>query len=176
MNLLKSEGFAMGLVFGLVLVVILFKLINKDHKMLTEYDERQKAIRGRAYMYSFYAIVFYEVFMVLMDMAEVTFPVEDYLIHFIGILFGCTVLGAYSIWTGVYWGLNSDRKKYAVIFLILGIFNMVPVIGAYKSGEMIVDGRFSTPFMNLIVVIMMLVLSGEMILKLILDARAGEED
>ncbi len=176
MNIFRSAGFAVGLMIGLVLIVILFKLINKDHKLKTEYDERQKIIRGKAYMYSFYAIIAYEVVMILFDLAEVSFPLQGSILHFGAILFGCMVLACYSIWTGAYWGLNNDRKKYAVIFVILGIFNLVPVWAAYKSGELIQNGRLGTPFINLMVVIMMFVLGAEMIVKLIVDARTAEEE
>ena len=176
MNIFRSAGFAIGVVIGLVLVVILFKVANKDHKIKTEYDERQKIIRGRAYMYSFYAVLIYEAVMILFDLANASFPIEGSILHFGAILFGCMVLACYSIWTGVYWGLNNDRKKYAVIFVIVGIFNLVPVWAAYKSGELIENGRLGTPFVNLLVVIMMFILGAEMIVKLIMDARAAEEE
>ncbi len=48
MNAKVSAGMAMGLMVGLVIAVILLKVANKDHKLKTQYDERQELVKGKA--------------------------------------------------------------------------------------------------------------------------------
>ena len=65
MNSFASFGLPVGIMVGLVLVVILLKYINRDKKLKTEYDERQKIARGRSYMFGFYALVISNVIMLV---------------------------------------------------------------------------------------------------------------
>ena len=53
----KGMGFIAGLIVGLVLVVIIFRIANTDKKIKSEYDERQLRIRGKAYKYAFYTML-----------------------------------------------------------------------------------------------------------------------
>ena len=50
----RASGMTVGLIVGLILAVILLKFGNTNRKFKTEYDERQKEIRGMAYTYGFY--------------------------------------------------------------------------------------------------------------------------
>ena len=71
MNIFKSTGVAVGLMVGLMIAVIIFKVANTNHKAKTEYDERQKEIRGKAYMYAFYTVVALECVMMIVDIGGV---------------------------------------------------------------------------------------------------------
>ena len=92
MNIFKSAGVAVGLVIGLIIAVIILKAANTNRKAKTEYDERQKEIRGRAYMYAFYTVIVLECVMMLIDIGGISFPFENYLLHFASIMIGCIVL------------------------------------------------------------------------------------
>ena len=48
----RSVGLAVGVLVGLVIAVILLRYMNRDHKVRTEYDEMQKAIRNRGSSFS----------------------------------------------------------------------------------------------------------------------------
>ena len=176
MNIFKSAGIAAGVVVGIILVVILFKFANKDHKTRTEYDERQMIIRGRAYMYAFYTILSYECLMLFLAAAEVRIPVEDFILHFIGIALGCMVLAGYSIWNDVYWGLNNDPKRYGYAIAAIILLNAVPVVKTFMDGEMFQDGKISSVFINLIVLIMMVVLVVLLLIKKQMNKSMDQED
>ena len=92
----SSIGFAMGVIVGLILVVLLFKYANRDGKVKTEYDERQKAVRGKAYRYAFYAVMIYEALVCWLSMG-IELPAEQSVIHFFGIFVGITVQACYCI-------------------------------------------------------------------------------
>lgn len=175
MNIFKSTGVAVGLMVGLMIAVIIFKVANTNHKAKTEYDERQKEIRGKAYMYAFYTVVALECVMMIVDIGGVIYPFESYLLHFAAILAGCTVLCCYSIWHDVYWGLNNDPRRYSVIFIATALLNLIPIIGAVKSGTLMVNGKFTLPFMNIMVMIMLAIIGVVFFVKNMADSRREEE-
>ena len=176
MNLSASFGVAIGMLVGLVIVVICLKLVNRNHRAKTEYDERQVIIRGRGYRYAFYSIVIYECCMLILGIGEISLPIKEYMLHFGGICLGCVVLACYSIWNDVYWGLNNSPKRYIVLFAATAVLNAIPVIGSVKGGTFIENGKFGTPFINVMVLVMLLILAVTLLVKYIADHRRGEED
>ena len=168
----RSAGFAVGLAVGIVLVVILLKFANTNHKKETEYDERQKAVRGRGYMYGFYAMMIYEAIMICASMSGVTIPAAPIAIHFTGIVLGGLVLSSYCVWNDAYWGLNNNLKRYAVVFLATAALNAIPLIAAVKNdGFNLQDG----PILNLICIVMLGVLGVEFLVKYLKDKDGAEE-
>lgn len=174
MNIFASTGVAVGILVGLIVAVIVVKFANTNHKFTTEYDERQKELRGRGYMFGFYAIVIYECVMLVLGIGKIPLPVDDYLIHFGGILTGVTVLCVYCIWKGIYFGLNNDRKRYAVVFVVITALNAVPVIRAAADGTLVKDGQFSLEFLNLMILVMVAVIGVTLLVRSAADRIEGE--
>ena len=98
-----SIGFVIGLMIAAVLIVVLFKYANRDGKIKSEYDERQKVVRGKAYKYAFYTVLIYQIIVTILTECGIGLHMESYAQSFIGILFGCLTLGCYCIWNDVYW-------------------------------------------------------------------------
>lgn len=172
---MKSFGYVMGLLVGLVIAAILLKYGNTNHRYKTQYDERQKEYRGRAYQYGFYTLLIFEVLLMIPEFGEITLPIPGYILHFAGCTVGILVVTSYCIWKDVYWGLNNNRKRYGLIFLACGILNAIPVIGAITHGGLIRDGKLESPAINLFVLIMMVVISAELLVKASLDKKEAEE-
>ena len=175
-NFFRSAGFAAGLLIGLIIVVIIFKLANTNHKASTQYDERQQVIRGKGYMYGFYAMMIFEVAMMLLDMSELAVPVEPFILHFGAILVGILVLVSYTIWCGAYWGLNNNRRTYAIVMVIVGLVNAIPVISSIREGTFMKAGESSAPVINLLVLIMLVCVGVVTLIRHILDTRAEGEN
>ena len=169
----RSAGFTVGLAVGIILVVLLLKFANTNHKKETEYGERQKAIRGRGYMFAFYTMMIYEAIMIFFGMSGVTLPVAPIAIHFTGIVLGGMVLASYCVWKDAYWGLNNNLKRYAVVFLATAALNAIPLISSVKSGGKLdlMDG----PILNLICLVMLGVLGVEFLVKYLKDKDGAEE-
>ena len=70
---MRSAGLAIGIMVGLIIAVILLKVSNRDKKTMTEYDERQKAIRGKAYMFGFYGIAISNVIMLVLGIENMDY-------------------------------------------------------------------------------------------------------
>ncbi len=176
MNIFKSAGFAVGFTIALLLIVVLFKFANRDHRAATAYDERQKVIRGQGYRYGFYTMIIFECVLLVLDAWEVSLPFQSGLIHFAGVLIGCLVFACHSIWNGAYWGINNDPKRYAFVFIALAALNAIPVIGALKSGTFFDEGRFAPPVLNLMVLLELLILGITLFAKHLEVQRTEEED
>ena len=155
-NIYKSAGVAIGILVGLVIAFALIIIANKNRKIKSEYDERQLRIRGDAYRYAFYTVVIYEVILFVVEIGGFALPLEEYVLHFAGILFGVLVLSGYCIWKDAYWGLNNNRKRYGIILVVAGLLNALPVVMTLVAG----DGD-SFPWVNLLTTVMLLVVGVE---------------
>lgn len=172
----KGMGFIAGLIVGLVLVVIIFRIANTDKKIKSEYDERQLRIRGKAYKYAFYTMLLYHLLMMGLYLGDITIPVDPYVTEFIGIFLGCTVLGAYCVWNDVYWGLNNDHKRYYIAFGVCLLINLIPIAVPLLRGEFVKIGFGGAPTINLLVIIMMAILLIELGIKHLIDKKKGDEE
>ncbi|MBQ3373890.1 MAG: hypothetical protein IJI45_10775 [Anaerolineaceae bacterium] len=172
---MKSIGYIIGILLGIILVIVFYKFSNTNHKTKTQYDERQKELRGKAYQYAFYTLMIFEVLLFILDLCELPLPFPGYLLHFAGICLGSLVLASYCIWKDVYWGLNNNRKRYGILFLVCGILNAIPVIGAITHGGLFQQGESPVPAINLMVLILMVVIGTELLVKQLLEKREAEE-
>ena len=176
----KAAGAATGIILGLVLCFILFKRLNNNHKVKSEYDERQRLIRGRSYMFAFYGTIITEAIMICLSFSGVFegLPIPDYVYHVFSMFVGLITLVIHSVWNGAYWGLNNNIKKYTITFIVLFIFNLVPFVGVFKNGIVIENGYISNfPFMNFLVIIMMVILLVTLLARKRIDnMEEGRED
>ena len=177
----RTEGLMMGIILGLIvgviLVVILLKFANKDKKVKSEYDERQKEIKNKGYVVGFYSMVALLGIESLWSITGREFPLPDFAVFFATLIFGLTVMCGYAIWNGVYWGMNNDKKRYGIIFAIAIVLNIIPIVHGAASGNLLSRDPFeSLALFNVIVVIMMAVILIELLIRWIVDKCAGEEE
>ena len=175
-NLGISVGLAVGILVGLIIAVFLVRMANTDKKVKSEYDERQLRVRGDAYRYAFYTVLIYETILAILAAGRITLPVQSYLVHFAGILLGCLVLSGYSIWKDAWWGINNNRKRYAVVFIVCAVLNLIPVVGSITAGTLMQDGELTAPFLNAMICFMLLVVGIELLIKHLMDKRSGKEE
>lgn len=174
MNIFLSAGMVFGVILGLIICVILFKLANSDKKVVSSYDERQEAIRGKGYKYGFYTTMLLEVLAIALEAGNFEFPFGRHLVHFFMILAGMGVLCIYCIWRGAYWGLNNNRKAYAAIFVFMVALNVFPLVMALRHSGLSADGADSLPVFNLMVLVWLGIIGISALIRKALDA--GKED
>ena len=169
-------GVLSGIVLGLILCIIIFRVCNKDNRLKSEYDERQLIARGKAYKAGFYTVVGYLACLTLFFMSEIAIPFTTPVLAFFGIALGVSVVAGYSIWKGAYWGLNNNRTRYAVVFVICAIINLGAGITAIVNGYALLG--FQGPIINLICGIMLLVIGIASLVKNLINPEkdADEED
>ena len=147
-NMGRSAGLAFGVAIGLVIAVIVIRLINKDRKLRTDYDEMQKIIRGDAYRIAFYTIVCCEAALYLATLFCGELPVDPMILHFLPIFAGITVQASCCIWKGAYVGQNTNLGRFIAFAFFISLFNLGLAALAWAHGNMVVDGILQTPFTN----------------------------
>ena len=173
-ELFRSVGLAVGVLVGLVIAVLLLRYMNRDHKVRAEYDEMQKNIRNRGYMYGFYTILVFEALLCLIP-SFVRLPAERIVIHFLPIFLGVTVQASYCILKGAYVGLNTDLKRYWIVALAATAINFLSFFMAWKNGSLVVDGVLQAPFVNFLCALMFAVLGVFALLRKTADSEESEE-
>lgn len=162
--------YALGVLVG-VLVGLLMKAINRDGKIKTEYDERQKEARGKGYMYGFWAIIIANALLFTFS-NSFDMTVLGSTVYFMPILVGMIVQVTYCIFKDAYIGLNNNMTRFVIIMSIVTVFNLFVGVKAYLDGELIKQGTVSSAFVNVLCGGIFLILTIELGIKKILDSRA----
>lgn len=148
-NSARMIGVTIGIIVGLILTIFVIRYVNRNKKLTTEYDEMQKQIRGEGYKYAFYAVLILEAVLCVLTMG-IVLPAEPYVVHFFAIFVGITVQACYCIWRGAYIGQNTNLQRYVILMAIVSVFNLSSAFMAWRSGELIVDGKLQAPTVNLL--------------------------
>ena len=172
----RATGMIVGLIIGLVIAVVLIRMGNTNKKVKTEYDERQQAVRGDAYRYAFFTTCMSLAVAMIISLAEIELPFVDMGLYFMPIILGVLVLAGYTIWNDGYWGLNNNVKRYAVIFGVTGILNLLPVVALFTTGEGMENGKIGMPILNIMVLFMLIVLGGMLLAKKIAEKATGNSE
>lgn len=171
MNPYYALGVLVGVLVELLLVVVFMKAINRDGKIKTEYDERQKEARGKGYMYGFWAIIIANALLCTFS-NSFDMTVLGSTVYFIPILVGVIVQVTYCIFKDAYIGLNNNMTRFVIIMSIVTVFNLFVGVKAYLDGELIKQGTVSSAFVNVLCGGIFLILTIELGIKKILDSRA----
>ncbi|MCR5575651.1 MAG: hypothetical protein K6F56_01435 [Oscillospiraceae bacterium] len=168
----RAFGILTGIIIGLVLVAVLLRYMNTDHKMKTQYDEMQQIIRNRGYKYGFITVLIVEALLCVVTTAF-TIPAEPIVIHFLPIFLGVVVQSSYSIWNGAEVGLNTNMKRYIVFAVIASLINFLAFFMAWRTGSLVEDGTLQAPFINLLCALMFGILG---VVGLVRKAAKPEEE
>lgn len=175
-----SEAWAIGVMCGLIIVVVGFRLLMKKFKLSTDgdtktkYDERQMIERGKGYRCAFFAYIIYNCIFLILDFGfDIQFAGMG-MIMICGILVASATHVIYCIFHEAYWGLNNNVKNYLVILIIAAALNFVIGIGNLVSGEMMEGGVLSYSVINLIVAVFVAVILVALLIKWLRDKREVE--
>lgn len=160
-----------GLIVGIIVSVLVVRSMNKDGKVKTQYDERQQAVRGKAYKYGFFGVIISNVIMMVVSTC-VDVSIFGLSLFFLPIFAGIVTQVSYSIFNDGYIGLNTNMKKYIIIMIIVSLINAFYAVMTLVSGEMIVDGVLSDTFINALCALLFIIIAGELIVKKCIDGRS----
>ena len=163
-----------GMVIGLLLSWFIITRLNKDGKFRTEYDERQKEVRGTAYRYAFYAMMICEAVLMVASL-EIDLGILGSGIHFIPIYVGVIVQVVYSIMNDGYFGLNNDTGKYMVFMAVISVFNLLS--GVLSLRDCLAEGsELSVPICSLGAGTLFLAVAAAMLAKKFAGGKGGDEE
>ncbi len=171
----KMLGVGIGIIAGLIISFFVLKAINKDGKVKTEYDEMQKLIRGKAYMYAFWAVIACEGLLCFLTSGSFSLPLDGYTLHFMVILVGVLVQVSYCIWNDAYIGLNNSMGRFAAVSIIISLVNFAFAGFSIAEGTMVKDGVLQSTSINLLVAVLFIVIGLEILIKKIADNGQKED-
>lgn len=175
-------GYAIGLLIsiaiGLALGIILLIVCNKNKKIKTDYDEREKAIRGQGYKYAMITTWILISVIIFADLSSIKIPMDNVATLISVIMISVLVSQSYSILNDAYFGRNSNIKSYVITFIALAIINGGLALIMIMSGEMIVDGILTWKVMSLECALMFLIIGIMFAIKTLLHKKDDilEED
>lgn len=138
------------------------------------YDERQMAIRGKAYRYGFISMIaYYALLMMLHDLA-IKFA-EINLWIFIGLVIGGMAFVTYSIFHDAYFGLGANDRMALISFALAAPAGIVVGIRKIGKGLAFENGLLSIEIMPMILGVFFLYICIMVGIKKMLD-REGDHD
>ena len=113
-----------------------------------KYDERQTAVRGRAFKYAYGTLL----------VALLFYAASDDIWNWCVPLTGCAAAIAVSLvpyaWVSImneaYWWANTKRIGQYVTFALLGLMNLGLALSSWLRGDLIVDGVLQIGGANLV--------------------------
>lgn len=113
-----------------------------------KYDERQTAVRGRAFKYA------YGTLLVALLLYVVTDGIWDWCVPLTGCAAAIAVSLVPYVWVSImneaYWWANTSRIGQYVVFALLGIMNLGLALSSWIEGDLITDGALQTGGANLV--------------------------
>ena len=149
MNIERFIGFICGVGVAVLLIWALTRRMNTDGSRKTEYDERQKAVRGVGYRYGYYTLMALVFILIGLDMLEVRLPMTNTVLYFTAAIISGMVLASYCIMHDAYWGINNNVRFYTRFFIGIGAINLIYGILEIVRGDMVVDGVLQNTFNRL---------------------------
>lgn len=180
MNGEYSVSYIIGVVVGFVLIFgIMFfvsKQLNADKSMKTKYDERQQIVRGEAYKYSFWTMVFLVMIYAFIDSSGIELPCVNSVVIIAIIMTSIVVHAVYCIIHDGYFGINNKPKSYYILFIFLGLFNFFIGIINTIRGVLIIDGKLDIPFANYIAGFMFIIVGISIIIRHMMNKTDDIDD
>lgn len=136
----KLLGIMCGLIVGLFIAMIVVVVTKNGEDLELKYDERQMLARGKAFKAGFITILIYIGVGMLMEISEVSLPVDKLMELAVGGLLGICVFLGVAIWENAYYALNENGRKITIAFTIIGLANIILGILSIIGGELFVDG------------------------------------
>ena len=150
-------GFVVGLVIAAAIVYVLRRRIKQKFGK-TEYDERQKAVRGECYQVAFWTLVGYLAVNGIFSMLTGIVWAEPFIMSMTGALLAIGVFVVLCIRKDAYFTMNEQPKFYKRLFLV-----MTPIVAgtglvSILSGEssFIENGQLTSEVINFEVALMLL--------------------
>lgn len=159
-----------AIITGVAIAVVAMGMMNKDKKVSTKYDERQKIARGKSYAWGFYAMMISAAIFMLLSLLGLTKVFGGYS-YFTILIIGCIVQVVHSIFNDAYIGLNNNPKKYMIFMSVVAAINACSAIAGFVNGEMIKDGVFQSAYLNLLCTLLFAAIAAAFGIKALIDKK-----
>ena len=170
-----SLGFATGFIAVVVATVIIALIIKKITGKKAEYDERQLAIRGKAYKVGCLTYAILLAASVILhsnfELAVMPFYLEQTLI----LLAGLGTFICFAIWNDAYFCVNQKKKQWTLAILLASAANFAIFFNT-RENWFTPEGIMNSSWNNLFVSVFTLIIALNVCLKMLADKRLVKEE
>lgn len=160
-----TAGFFVG--FGAVILLALLVILAKRKlrgPSSKQYDERQRAAQGKAYQWAYYTLLSYTLAAGLFDLSTGIVWADRYMEMMLGVFLSVGVFAAICIRHDAYVGFRDQPKKYILLFVVLGLINIIPSVLTITQGIGFVENgilthRAANPIAGLLLISLALILA-----------------
>ena len=148
-----SAEYGMGLALGMgvaVMVALVLKWFFRrgEDREKADYDERQQAVRGRAYLKGYRALVFSVGIYGLLDLYGVHLC-QPYIGVLTCILISSVVFAVTVIRSDAYLSMRTDPRHWMILYVIIGGINLVIGILSIFRGSLMDENGLGSGFISL---------------------------
>lgn len=170
-----SIAYILGMVAGIAMVAvvgIISKVVFKKSLFNCNFDERQELIRGRAFRYGFFVMVFYFfIFGMIADaMGQNIIPQE--IVCVLGVSAGIVVFAVYAIWHDAYYALKENPTRFSLLFAALMVLNLIGGIRRFTDHKM----DETAVSVNLIFAALFFIILAAQLVKMFVNKKDEEMD
>ena len=170
-----SLGFATGFIAVVVVTVIIALIIKKITGKKAEYDERQLAIRGKAYKVGCLTYAILLAASVILhsnfELAVMPFYLEQTLI----LLAGLGTFICFAIWNDAYFCVNQKKKQWTLAIMLASAANFAIFFNT-RENWFTPEGIMNSSWNNLFVSVFTLIIALNVCLKMLADKRLEKEE
>lgn len=129
----RTIGFLAGVLVGCcVVLAALWK--KRDGLFRCRYDERQQAVRGRAFKYGFIGWMIFTICCIVTDIGFELQFMDLSMTLFCGMMVAIAIYVAYSVWYDGYFSLNENPKRILSILVTATLLNAACAVYRIHNG------------------------------------------
>ena len=165
------------IMIGLFIVGVFEVLAFNSKKSKEEYDERQLAVRGRGYAYAYFTVMILSILHVFTK-DTLSLPVSNDLISVIILFISGIVLNTYIVFNDAYGSYKRNNyKKHLITYIIIFLLNAYYLIRSVSDHTLFKDGVLQfREGINLIVAVAFIILTLNLVIKLMIDRCKKDEE
>ena len=165
------------IMIGLFIVGVFEVLAFNSKKSKEEYDERQLAVRGRGYAYAYFTVMILSP-LHLFTKDTLSLPVSNDLISVIILFISGIVLNTYIVFNDAYGSYKRNNyKKHFITYTIIFLLNAYYLIRSVADHTLFKDGVLQfREGINLIVAVAFIILTLNLVIKLMIDRCKKDEE
>lgn len=178
MNLAYALGFLAGIASVAVITSLITILYKKKYgKNKNEYDERQKALRGKAYKTAYFVLMVYLIVNSLITKAFELKWAETITESLLGIFISVLVFAIICIKNDAYVSLSEKPATYLSLFSAVGFVNIgICILYYIRHKSFVTDGMLNEYAINLFSGMMFLILSSAIAVKMFHERQLRKRD
>ena len=170
-------GLLVGLIVGVIIVAVVLMYNKGTYGSATgsDFDERQKLLRGQAFQKAFFAMMGFSVVYWMLAKLILQHPImEDGLSSMICVLLGVGVFGIDCILHDAYFTVRNKPKTYIILFTAVTICQIPAAVINVSQGTVVENGVLTFSVLPIACAVLFLCILCAILIKQMADRKEEE--